>query len=187
MSGSSSPGFDTVLPPFIKHICKLVPRHHVRGHEFHNVLAPCISQLFTLLLTTVRIPSSWKAAKLAPIYKNGAVTHPSNYQMLAVSNTPDCLYTNVFNHGAEVLLHGRNTLQPLFILRHLKHAAQTLQPQGSPRLYATFIDFEQAYDSIPRDRLCGHLRKCQMPSQLTYIIKDLYQDNKYILIDGDKF
>eukprot|EP00983_Pelagomonas_calceolata_P022928 720806-Pelagomonas_calceolata.AAC.1 len=83
MSSSSSPGFDTVLPPFIKHACKLVPRCHGRGIEHHNVLAPYISQLFTLMLKTTRIPSSWKAAKLAPNHKKGPVTHPSNYRMLA--------------------------------------------------------------------------------------------------------
>eukprot|EP00983_Pelagomonas_calceolata_P072364 1151685-Pelagomonas_calceolata.AAC.2 len=97
------------------------------------------------MLKTARIPSSWKAAKLAPMYKKGAVTHPSNYWMLAVS---------------------RNNLhwQPLFIFRHLKHAAQTLQPQSSPRLYATLIDFKQGYDLIPRVRLLEHLQNCQMPS-----------------------
>eukprot|EP00983_Pelagomonas_calceolata_P043208 1138817-Pelagomonas_calceolata.AAC.1 len=40
MSSSSSPGFDTVLPSVIKHACKLVPRHHGRGLENCNVLAP---------------------------------------------------------------------------------------------------------------------------------------------------
>eukprot|EP00983_Pelagomonas_calceolata_P064229 1148031-Pelagomonas_calceolata.AAC.2 len=52
---SSAPGFDTVLPPFIQHACKLVPRHHGR------------------------------AAELAPKYKRGPVTYPSNYRMLAAS------------------------------------------------------------------------------------------------------
>ncbi len=42
----------------------------------------------------------------------------------------------------------RNTLQPVFILRHLLHAAQTKKPHGLPRLHAAFIDFKQAYDSI---------------------------------------
>eukprot|EP00983_Pelagomonas_calceolata_P004860 158733-Pelagomonas_calceolata.AAC.1 len=47
------------------------------------------------MLKTARIPSSWKAVKLAPIYKKGTVTPPSNYRMLAVSNTLHRLYTNV--------------------------------------------------------------------------------------------
>eukprot|EP00983_Pelagomonas_calceolata_P134648 1162079-Pelagomonas_calceolata.AAC.4 len=45
MSNSSSPGFDTVLPPFIKHACILVPRHHGRGFGNYDVLAPYILQL----------------------------------------------------------------------------------------------------------------------------------------------
>eukprot|EP00983_Pelagomonas_calceolata_P030109 943565-Pelagomonas_calceolata.AAC.1 len=73
---------------------------------------------------------------------------------------------------------GRNTLQSLFILRHLKHAVETLQPRGSPRLYATCIESKQVYDSIPRDRPWEHLNKCQMPIQLISIIKDLYQDER---------
>eukprot|EP00983_Pelagomonas_calceolata_P013553 433860-Pelagomonas_calceolata.AAC.1 len=34
--------------------------------------------------------------------------------------------------------------------------------------------------------LWEHLHKCQMPIQLIFITKDLYQDDNYILIDGDK-
>eukprot|EP00983_Pelagomonas_calceolata_P023434 738093-Pelagomonas_calceolata.AAC.1 len=37
----------------------------------------------------------------------------------------------------------------------------------------------------PNGQTVGTL-KCQMPSQLISIIKDLYQDDTYILIDGDK-
>eukprot|EP00983_Pelagomonas_calceolata_P036150 1130791-Pelagomonas_calceolata.AAC.1 len=39
-----------------------------------------------------------------------------------------------------------------------------------------------AYDSIPRDRLWEHLNKCQMPSQLISIIKDLYRDENTSLL-----
>jgi hypothetical protein len=48
---------------------------------------------------------------------------------------------------------GSNTLQPMFILRHLQHAARTIKSNGSPRLHAAFIDFKQTYDNIPRDAL----------------------------------
>jgi len=57
-----------------------------------------------------------------------------------------------------------STLQPLSILRHLRDAAQTVQ-RGSPRLYTAFIDFKQAFDSIPRSKLWGHLHNCQMSPQ----------------------
>ena len=36
---------------------------------------------------------------------------------------------------------GRSTLHPLFILRHLRHAAKKLKPRNSPRLHVAFFFF----------------------------------------------
>jgi len=80
---------------------------------------------------------------------------------------------------------GRSTLQPLFILRHMKDSAQKMQ-RGSSRLYTAFIDFKQAYDSIPRAKLWAHLHSCQMPDHVLSMLKDLYHEDEYTLLDGDK-
>ena len=56
---------------------------------------------------------------------------------------------------------GRSTLHPLFILRHLRHAAKKLKPRSSPRLHVAFIDFSQAYDTVPRQQLWSHLRRME--------------------------
>ncbi len=61
---------------------------------------------------------------------------------------------------------GRNTLQPMFILRHLQHAARTIKPSNSSRLHTAFIDLKQAYDTIPRQALWSHLRRIRMPASL---------------------
>ena len=115
--------------------------------------------------------------------EKGPVINPSNYRMIAVSGTLYRLYANVlrsiiqdwcvqhnkipdFQFG---FFPGRSTLQPLFILRHLKDAAQKLQSTTS-RLYVAFIDFKKAYDSIPRDKLWEHMRRCHMPHQLLSIL-----------------
>jgi hypothetical protein len=81
---------------------------------------------------------------------------------------------------------GRNTLQPMFILRHLQHAARTIKPNGSPRLHAAFIDLKQAYDTISRDALWKHLRRTRLPAPLLSVIQDMYNRDEYILKDGDK-
>eukprot|EP00983_Pelagomonas_calceolata_P048745 1141192-Pelagomonas_calceolata.AAC.1 len=48
-----------------------------------------------------------------------------------------------------VFYPGRRTLHFLFIIRHSKHAAKELKPQQLPRLHTAFIDFSQAYDTVP--------------------------------------
>ena len=102
-----------------------------------------------------------------PLYKKGPLLDPNNYRMLAVSGTMYRMYANVIRSlltewcGATGQIPDTqysfypdcNTLQPMFILWHLQHAAQTNKPNGSPRLHAAFIDFRQAYDTIPRDAL----------------------------------
>ncbi len=79
----------------------------------------------------------WKA-KVTPLHKKGPVLDPYNYHMLAVSGTMYRLYINVLRvyvtercqkkdkiPDAQFGFYpGRNTLQPMFILRHLQHAAR---------------------------------------------------------------
>ena len=81
---------------------------------------------------------------------------------------------------------GRSTLHPLFIPRHLKHAAKKLKPRNSPRLHVAFIDFSQAYDTVPRQQLWSHLHRRAMPSTLLSVIKHMYENDEYILMDGEK-
>ena len=74
----------------------------------------------------------------------------------------------------------------MFILRHLQHAARQLKPHGSPRLHAAFIDFKQAYDTIPRCKLWLHLQQISMPTTLLNVVRDMYDNDSYILVDGPK-
>ncbi len=108
----ASPGFDCIAAPFIKYAEKEVP---------------------------AVIPEMWKAAKVTPLHKRDPVLDPNNYRMLAVSGTMYRLYVNVLRVCVTEWCQknnkipdtqfgfypGRNTLQPMFILRHLLHAAQT--------------------------------------------------------------
>jgi hypothetical protein len=59
-----------------------------------------------------------------------------------------------------------------FFLRHLKDAAQKMQ-RGSSRLYTAFIDFKQACDLIPRDKLWDDFNYCRMLQHLVPILQGL--------------
>ena len=50
----------------------------------------------------------------------------------------------------------RSTIQPMFILRHLVHAAKQIKPKGCSHRHTAFIDFKQAYDTIDRPHLWDH-------------------------------
>ncbi len=109
------------------------------GDEKMNVLAPYFARFFALMMEKAQIPEMWNAAKVTPLHKRGPVLDPNNYHMLAVTSTMDRLYVNVLRVYVTEWCQknnkicdrqfgfypGRNTLQPMFILRHLMHAAQT--------------------------------------------------------------
>jgi hypothetical protein len=200
MNGRASPGFDCVAASFIKNAVVVRPKPDGRGSERVNVLAPYFAQLFNLLYDKACIPACWKQVKLSPLYKKVPLLDPNNYRMLAVSGTMYRMYANVIR---SLLIEwcvatgqipatqygfypGRNTLQPMFILRHLQHAARTIKPNGPPRFHAAFTDFKQAYDTIPRDALWKHLRRTRMPAPLLSVIQDMYNSDEYVLKDGDK-
>jgi len=160
--------------------------------EQDYMLAPYCARFSALMMEKAQILEMWKAAKVTPLHKRGPVLDPNNYRMLAVSGTMYRLYVNVLrvyvtewcqknNKKPDTQFGfspGRNTLQPMFILRHLLHAAKTKKPHGSPRLHAAFIDFKQAYDSVPRCAIWKHLQRNCMHTCRLKIIQNLYDADK---------
>jgi len=59
------------------------------------VLVPYVAALFKLLIAEAKVPRSWKEARLTPIYKQGPVTQPGNYRMIAISGMLYRLYANL--------------------------------------------------------------------------------------------
>jgi len=81
---------------------------------------------------------------------------------------------------------GWNTLQPMFILKHLQQAASTIKPNNLSRLLTAFIDFRQAYDTIPRKALWSHSCVIRMPKSLLSALQSLYAGNQYLLQNEHK-
>eukprot|EP00983_Pelagomonas_calceolata_P021428 671615-Pelagomonas_calceolata.AAC.1 len=170
----ASPELVGIPIPFLKYAC--LPVERGRKVDYVNVLVPLIARM---------IPASWKAAKLSPLHKKGALSNPGNYRVIAVSGVMYRFYANVLE-DLVTDCHTQSTLHPLFILRHLRHAARKLKPWQSPRLHAVFIDSSQAYNTVPRLQLWDHLQRIAMPALLLQAIKEMYRDDEYILVDGDK-
>eukprot|EP00967_Tisochrysis_lutea_P003742 scaffold4440_cov16-Tisochrysis_lutea.AAC.1 len=109
------------------------------------------------------IPECWKAAKITPLHEKGHVLDSGNYCMLTVSGTMYRLNDNVLHEvvadwckfknklpNSQFGFHpGWSTLQPIFLLRHLRHAVQCI---------------------------------CML-AHILAVIKNLYEDDEYVLVD----
>ncbi len=172
-----------------------MPRAEGCGFDAVHVLLPLLAQLFLLSFESARAPADWKVLKVTLLYKKGPMLDPNSYRMLAVSGTMYRLYANVIRSllttwctsKSQILdtqsgsYPGRNTLQPMVILRHLQHAARTIKPSKSSRLHTAFIDFKQAYGAIPRQAHWSHFRRIRMPVALLSALPSLYAGDQNLL------
>ncbi|NCU37267.1 hypothetical protein EOM75_14830, partial [Candidatus Falkowbacteria bacterium] len=154
-------GFDGLLAPFVK---RAVLKWGRTKDEQRHVLAPLLGKLFYLMMSKGVAPDAWKTARLSPIHKKGDVCDPNNYRMIAVNGVLYRVYANVLRElltewsvatGAVpdtqfAFYPGRSAQQPMFILRHLIHSTKHRRSGRGQHLFATFVDFTQAYDHIDR-------------------------------------
>eukprot|EP00983_Pelagomonas_calceolata_P023191 730451-Pelagomonas_calceolata.AAC.1 len=57
---------------------------------------------------------------------------------------------------------------------YLQHVAHAVRPNNSNILYAAFIGFKQAYNTIPREALWQHLHHISMPKSLLSLLQDMH-------------
>ena len=179
---------------------------HEDGQPPRRVLAEPLARLFCLCYTKGVLPVSWREARLSPLYKKkGPLLDPNSYRMLAVNSvfyrlfanvvravtTDWCVATGAIPETQFGFYPGRDTSQPVFVLRHLVHAAKRAAANSEPgrtnsRLFVAFMDFTQAYDRIDRTKLWAHLESIGVPGHLMRAIRGMYTGDTYTLVEGPK-
>jgi hypothetical protein len=118
-----------------------MPKQRERGWETTNVLAPHVAAFFKLIFTKANVPRAWKEAKLTPVHKKKLVTIPENYRIsydewdtVQASGFMPICYVPWSKTGVPNTTRSRthnlifiSTLHLLFILQHLKDAAQKIE------------------------------------------------------------
>ena len=197
MKSGTAAGLDDLPAAFLK-------RARVReGRGWRHVLCPLLSELYVECMKEGVLPGAWKIARISPLYKKGPLLLPASYRMLAVSSVLYRLYANALRMPVTEWCEaegkvppeqfgfypGRDTAQPSFVLRHVCHAAQWARRKGErpdSRVYAAFMDFTAAYDTIPRQKLWQHLEAIGMPPWMLGAVKAMYAQDAYMFVDGEK-
>ena len=171
-----APGPDEILGEYIK----------IFGNLFRNILLKLIRHIFAERI----YPSNWTVNFLKPIYKKGNTNDPGNYRGLAIGSAFGKLFSIILlnrlmkyiNHNNLIspnqigFMKGSGTADHIFLLQTI---IEKVVKRGKKRLYAAFIDFKKAYDTVNRDLLLERLKSLGINGIFMHNIAAMYTKTEY--------
>ncbi len=175
LKGRKAFGSDGILNEFLKHCsekCQLA-----------------ILKLFNRILCTGHFPEIWNKGIITPIYKNGDKFDPQNYRGICVNSNLGKLFCSILNSRIvdfltvhEVLNQSQIGFMPNFRttdhIRTLTTLIDTKVHQNKDKVYACFVDFQKAFDSIWYEGLLYKILECGIGGKTYDCIKSMYSNNE---------
>ena len=162
-------------------------------------LKPLLNKLFNLVFSNSIYPVIWSQGYIAPLYKSGSVYDPANYRGITISDNIGKLFNRILNNRLHVIkfmekhniikkeqigfIKGCRTTDHMFTLQTL---IQKYNKTNSKPLYACFVDFKRAFDSVLHAGLLYKLKNTGVGNKFYDIIKSMYC-NTEICVKSDNF
>ena len=151
----------------------------------HTTLLPCLVQLFNKCFTYGYYPDNWAKGYITPIFKSNDPSDPNNYQGITISSNLGKLFKSVLNVRLDNFLENHDLIHPTQIgfTKNARTADHCFVVKclidkycGSKdgRLYACFIDFHKAFDSVIHNGLKLKLLQYNIGHKFYNIIKNMY-------------
>ena len=151
--------------------------------ECADELAPSLTTLFNLSMSTCTLPEVWKYSNVVPIHKKGKKCKVDNYRPISLLNSVSKVMERlVCNHIYPVVSPQINSAQHGF----MKHRFTTTQlidtysdisrnlDSGS-QTDIIFLDFAKAFDSVPHDLIVHKIKTFGFGSNLLQWIENYLQ------------
>ena len=151
---------------------------------FNSKLLSILVFLFNHIMDKESYPENWSTGIITPIFKKGDRTLPKNYRGITLLPTMGKIFTKILRerllHWAETkdLLNeaqfgfrpNRRTTDAIFILTT---AIQDYKRRHKP-VYACFVDFARAFDSVEHTLLWKKLARMGLSNKILHILQDMY-------------
>ena len=148
-------------------------------------------QLMNIIFSHALYPTTWTNNFLKAIYKSGPTDDPGNYRGLAIGSVMAKLYSTVLLNRLEIIvtergilsknqigfIKGFRTADHIYVLKTLI----TKYTKNKGKLFAAFIDFKKAYDTVNRDILLKTLTEYGITGNLWKNIQAIYKSVNYTI------
>ena len=158
-------------------------------------IAPSLTDLYNLSLSSGKIPTEWKTANVTPVFKKDSKNSVSNYRPISllpiVSKVLEkCILKKVFNHFEKYLsdfqfgfIKGRSCVSQLL---SVFHEIDSLLDTNT-EIDVLYLDFSKAFDSINHAKLLVKLKLYGILGSLWEWFKDYLSNRKQcVVVDGTK-
>ena len=170
LKSHKAPGWDGLMPAFFK--------------LFDSRLVLFVRDIFNQVLTSGIYPSTWSIGFIKPIHKSGEKLDPSNYRGITLLSVMGKIFTaivrarlldwaettKVINETQFGFRQGRRTTDPIFILNT---AIQLYRKKAKP-LFACFVDFKKAIDSLSHSALWTKLASLGVSNTILNLLQSMY-------------
>ena len=140
-----------------------------------SILGPSLKILFNKVLNSGIFPQLWSVGYISPVFKAGDAGDPNNYRGITVCSCLGKFFTLIINEHLTKYLDKNNiiynnqigfrkgyrTSDHIFVLKTLVD----LYTKNNKKVFACFVDFQRAYDSVWRNGLFYKLMKYGVPQK----------------------
>ena len=140
----------------------------------------------------------WLHSLITAIHEKGAKDNPDNYRGVSLMSCIGKLFLTIINNrlvkyslengllspGQLGFVIGNRTSDPHIILHNL---LRKYCHEKNLRIFACFVDFSKAFDTVPRDILLHKLREKGIDGRILEIIKTLYLEDHASVKIGKKY
>ena len=154
-------------------------------------------QLFNRIFKTNAKIKQWSLSVITPIFKSGSKMEPNNYRGISLLSCLGKLFCAILNHRllqyaldkkilkSEQLgfLQGNRTSDAHIILNTL---IQSYCHKEGKKIFACFVDFRKAFDTVPRDILFSKLLGHGVTGKFFNILKTFYTNDTCCVKAGNK-
>ena len=151
-----------------------------------------LTSCYNRLWETERWPKVWKK-ELVKVFKKGALHKYNNRRGVTFTTFINKIFCRMLleriKKGVDKKLRkkqagfqpNRSTTEQIFSLRNILEQANECRAG----LYAHFLDFEKAFNSVHRESLWNIMRSYGIPDKMVRVIADIYARCECAVVDGN--
>ena len=163
---------------------------------FAEPFGDILLKIFQKLFSQGIYPSEWTSNFLKPIYKKGDVLDPDNFRGLVIGAALTKLYSLILLGRLTKYIKNNDlisanqigfmtcTSDHIFLLQTI---IEKVVKKNKRKLYAVFIDFKKAYDTVDRRKLFTRLQDIGINGIFLKNIKAMYENISYKIKLKDGF